>query len=79
MVIIIYYFLTINNIFLFHIYLVFAHVDLSIHKDEERNYNNINTEKDIVIIEGGSDFNDNNGTSTAIVDEVDKEGIFLRN
>ncbi|XP_025270327.1 uncharacterized protein LOC105248825 isoform X1 [Camponotus floridanus] len=51
---------------------VFAHVNLSIHKNEKRNYNNINTEKDIVIIEGGGNFNDNNGTSTN-VDEVDKE------
>lgn len=53
------------------------HIDLSIH--EEENCNNINTEKNVATIEEEGNFNNNNGIPIAIVDEINKEGIFLKN
>lgn len=67
--------------FLFHIYFIFAHKDLSIHAEESNN-NNITTGKDITTNkEKDADFNTNNITSTKIMDKSDKESrcIFLRN
>jgi len=51
---------------------------LSIHAGKQ-NFNNVNTEKDIATIEEENDINENNGISTAIVNEADKEGIFFKN
>jgi len=59
---------------------------LSIHAGKQ-NFNNVNTEKDIATIEEENDINENdenvinenNGISTAIVNEAGKEGIFFKN
>jgi len=55
---------------------------LSIHAGKQ-NFNNVNTEKDIATIEeeniNENDINENNGISTAIVNEAGKEGIFFKN